>query len=626
MTGRLRRALSTLAIATVVAAGTVALDAGVATAAPGQVTRLAGADRYETSAAVSAVTFAQGAPVAFIASGELFPDALSGSAAAAAQAGPVLLTTPTALPGAITDELGRLQPQRIVVLGGEGAVSPQVHSALAAYTAGPVERLDGKDRYETSARVSAATFRPGAPVAFLASGELFPDALSGAALAARLGGPVLLTTARAVPATVTAELQRLKPRRLIVLGGTAAVSPAVADAAARAAGRAADRLGGIDRYATSAAIAQEFGTGVPTAFLASGATFPDALSGAAAAAGAPVLLTPPTALSEATGAALWRLSPTKVVVLGGTGAISAGVETLVQDFGVAHPAASGDRLTSGTELRPGSCLTSRDATTRFCVAGNGELSVAVDGAVTWRSRTTTADPAVLRIRADGNLVLFGTTGKVRWQSSTGGTAAVQLRVGDDGEVSLQTGRGAIRWATMTGRDAPIWGLPFEAGQRWSAGGPHTSLGSNQGARGSLDFGPYRTASERVVTIADGTVYLYRCGSKSYLGVQHAAGWQSTYYHLENEQRDLVGTTVPAGTYLGDTAQTLPCGGGSTFEHVHLTIRRDGQPVSVEGMTFGGYTVRSAGTDFSGTWHDATGRTVLTARGGAACCLTAPTGK
>ena len=70
----------------------------------------------------------------------------------------------------------RLEPgvatlgQRIVVLGGEGAVSPQVHSALAAYTAGPVERLDGKDRYETSARVSAATFRPGAPVAFLASG------------------------------------------------------------------------------------------------------------------------------------------------------------------------------------------------------------------------------------------------------------------------------------------------------------------------------------------------------------------------------------------------------------------------------------------------------------------------
>ena len=626
MTGRLRRALSALAIASVVVSGAVALDAGVATAAAGQVTRLAGDDRYETSAAISAATFATGAPVAFIASGALFPDALSGSAAAAARGGPVLLTSPTALPDAIADELRRLKPQRIVVLGGEGAVSAEVATALASYTAGTVDRLKGQDRYETSARVSAATFGTGAPVAFVASGELFPDALSGAALAAKLGGPVLLTTARALSTPVADELRRLKPKRLVVLGGTAAVSAAAADAASRAAGREADRIGGIDRYATSAAIAQEFGRTVPTAFLASGTMFPDALSGAAAAGGAPLLLTQPTALPGATGAALWRLAPAKAVVLGGTGAISAGVATLVQDFGVAHPAAAGGRLSTSTELRAGSCLASRNTTTRLCVADNGEVSVAVDGAVTWRSRTTAADAAALRIRTDGNLVLFGTTGQVRWQASTRGTAAVQLLVGDDGEVSLQTGGGAIRWATMTGRDAPTWGLPFEPGQRWSAGGPHTSLGTNQGARGSLDFGPYRDASERVVTIADGTVYLYTCGSKNYLGVQHAGGWQSTYYHLTNEQRQLVGKKVPAGTYLGDTAQTLPCGGGSTFEHVHLTIRRAGQPVSVEGMTFGGYTVRSSGSDFSGTWHDAAGRTVLTARGGAACCLTAPAGK
>lgn len=627
MTRSLRRMLGVVAITVVVAAGASALGAAPATAAAGQVTRVGGADRYETSAALSRAGFAPGAPVAFVASGEMFPDALSGAAAASAAGGPVLLTTPTALPAAIATELRRLKPQRIVVLGGTGAVSAGVAQALESYAARGVDRYAGVDRYETSAAVSAASFAAGAPVAFVASGEQFPDALSGAALAAKLGGPVLLATPSTLPATVTAELARLKPKRLVVLGGTGAVAQPVADAASRAAGRAAERIGGADRYATSAAIAREFGTGVPRAWLASGTDFPDALSGAAAAAGSPLLLTQPRALPAATGAALTRLAAARVVVLGGTGAITHAVSTLVQDFGVAHSAASAGRLTTATEVRAGACLPSPNGSHRLCVAANGTITVSAAGTVTWRSTGAASDATALRIRADGNLVLFGSGGQVRWQSSTTGTGATQLVVSDDGEVSLQTGAGAIRWATMTGPDAPTWALPFAAGQRWSAGGPHTSLGTGQGARGSLDFGPYGTASKKVYTIAAGTVYRYTCGGgKGYLGVQHTGGWQSTYYHLTNEQTALVGKAVPAGTYLGDAAQTLPCDGGSTFPHVHVTIRQGGQPVSVEGMTFGGYTVRSAGSDFSGTWHDGSGRTVLTARGGAACCLTAPSGK
>jgi hypothetical protein len=90
----------------------------------------------------------------------------------------------------------------------------------------------------------------------------------------------------------------------------------------------------------------------------------------------------------------------------------------------------------------------------------------------------------------------------------------------------------------------------------------------------------------------------------------------------NYQTQLVGQVVPAGTYLGDVGRTVPCGGGATFDHVHLTIRRGGALVSVEGMTFGGYQVRSDGRDYWGWWTDASGHRVLTSPGGAACCLTA----
>src|SRR4051812_8425730 len=96
-----------------------ALPAAVPSAS-GPVQRVAGADRYQTSAAISASTFAPGVPVAYIATGLVFSDAVSGGAAGGARGGPVLLTMPDALPGAIRSELSRLKPAKIVVLGGTG--------------------------------------------------------------------------------------------------------------------------------------------------------------------------------------------------------------------------------------------------------------------------------------------------------------------------------------------------------------------------------------------------------------------------------------------------------------------------------------------------------------------------
>jgi hypothetical protein len=99
------------------------------------VTRLAGADRYATSAAISTATYAPGVPVAYIATGLGFADALSGAPAAAHQGGPLLLVPGTSIPSVVATELARLQPGRIVVLGGTSVVSAGVASALDAYVA-----------------------------------------------------------------------------------------------------------------------------------------------------------------------------------------------------------------------------------------------------------------------------------------------------------------------------------------------------------------------------------------------------------------------------------------------------------------------------------------------------------
>ena len=88
-------------------------------------------------------------------------------------------------------------------------------------------RLAGADRYATAVAISKATYAPGVPVAYIATGLGFADALAGAAAAGTAGGPLLTIPGTSIPAATAAELTRLKPAKIIVLGGTSAISQAV---------------------------------------------------------------------------------------------------------------------------------------------------------------------------------------------------------------------------------------------------------------------------------------------------------------------------------------------------------------------------------------------------------------
>jgi len=194
--------------------------------ASGGATRVAGADRYQTAAAIARAYFSAGSEV-YVATGELFPDALSAGAAAAVGDAAVLLTRRDTLPAATATELARLRPSRIVVVGGTGAVSGALETALRSYSS-QVVRLSGATRYDTAVAVSRATFPNGANAAFIATGLAFPDALAAVPAAGRTGGPILLVPGASVPAPVLAELERLDPDTVFLLGGTAALGITVA--------------------------------------------------------------------------------------------------------------------------------------------------------------------------------------------------------------------------------------------------------------------------------------------------------------------------------------------------------------------------------------------------------------
>lgn len=266
----------TAALSDEVAQGLSELD-GVAS-----VQRVSGPNRYATAAAVSRARHEPGVDVVFVASGVDFPDGLSGAAAAAAARAPLLFTDPATLPAETAEELQRLAPRRVVVLGGVRAVSDAVATRIAELTGATISRLSGPNRYATAAAISASFVQPGTDVVYVARGDEFPDALAAAPAAARSATSVLLTDPEALPRATVEELRRIAPNRVVVVGGTQAVSERVLSKLGDYADEV-ERVAGADRYETALRLAVTFpyGPGAPL-HLVSGESFADAMAAAAA--------------------------------------------------------------------------------------------------------------------------------------------------------------------------------------------------------------------------------------------------------------------------------------------------------------------------------------------------------
>jgi putative cell wall-binding protein len=293
--------------------------------------RVGGSDRYATAVALSQRGFpGSDVPVAYLATGAAFPDALAAGAATGGD-GPVLLVPGTTIPQSVLDELSRLKPKKLVVAGGSAVVSNAVMAAASQAAGVTAVRAFGVDRYATAANLSVDRFSPGVPVAYVAAGADFPDALAATAAAAQLGGPVLLTAATALPTSTRAELDRLNPQRIVVVGSVGAISEAVKSAIGAYAPTTI-RLGGADRYETAAAVARDLAAAgsVHLTGIATGVTFPDGLAaGPVVAAEGGVLLLTPASLTPAVAEEVVRGDPDSVLFAGLEGAVPASVATAI---------------------------------------------------------------------------------------------------------------------------------------------------------------------------------------------------------------------------------------------------------------------------------------------------------
>lgn len=233
---------------------------------------------------------------------------------------------------------GRTRP-RTALLAAVGVAALLAPAAATTATAGgavptvaapALSRLSGPDRYATSVAASKAAFPTGsrATVVHLVSGTTLVDGYSSISAATAGAGTVLLTRPDAIPSVVAAELDRLNPTRIVVVGNTSTLSSAVASAAARYA-PTVTRVSGTSRMATSRAVNRLAFSSATRAWVVSGTSHSDAVAGAIAAAGhrAPLLVVQGTKsdLDPADATLLRDLGVDAVTIVGGTSAVSAGI-------------------------------------------------------------------------------------------------------------------------------------------------------------------------------------------------------------------------------------------------------------------------------------------------------------
>jgi putative cell wall-binding protein len=192
------------------------------------VERLAGADRFETAAAIARRLDPEPKGAVVITSGTVFADALAAGPLAASLDAPILTVLPDRIPPATAQALHDLSPSTIIVCGGTASVSDAVFQALGKL-ASDVRRVAGKDRYATAVAISSQLATDAVDTVVVANGKVFADALAAGPAAVRAGAPLLLVGGADVPAALVDELHRLAPDTLVIAGGTASVPTAAED-------------------------------------------------------------------------------------------------------------------------------------------------------------------------------------------------------------------------------------------------------------------------------------------------------------------------------------------------------------------------------------------------------------
>lgn len=283
------------------------IPASVSSANVENVSRIAGEDRIATSIEISKKMFNESDNVV-LASGFNFADALSAGQLAAALNAPLILSKDQ-LDSRTSDEIAKLKPKNMYIVGGENALSSNIEESVKSVVNDiNIERLKGNDRYETSVKVMEKTKEfVDAEYLLIASGKNFPDALSATSFMADHKALMVLSDGNSYPKSNLKEIAIGGVNQLPLNGFTG------------------ERIAGNDRYQTALAIAKRSFESNENAILANSKVFADSLSAVSVAKNykAPIILTDNENLTQSTKSYLENMN--SVTIIGGEKSVSSNI-------------------------------------------------------------------------------------------------------------------------------------------------------------------------------------------------------------------------------------------------------------------------------------------------------------
>ena len=247
--------------------------------------RVSGNLRYDTMAALTKQGGWETGGTVILAFGGNYPDALTAASLAGDSNSPILLTEGNSLSPQATEEIKRLSPSKVIIVGGSAVINDSVKNSVAAAAPGAsVQRIWGQTRYETATNI-LGELSNNSSTAIVTTGTNFADALSVSPYAFATHAPIVLSDPNnGLTDQTINELKAKNVSNVIIVGGQNAVPQKVEAQLTSAGLQVSKRIAGTTRFETSQMIADfeladdSLGFKADGIILATGNNFPDALA------------------------------------------------------------------------------------------------------------------------------------------------------------------------------------------------------------------------------------------------------------------------------------------------------------------------------------------------------------
>lgn len=264
-----------------------------------------GNNRFSTATEISKMNYVIGGTVVLV-NGNAVADGIAATPLATSENASILLANTNNLPSETANRMKEIAPQKVIIVGGENAVSKALEAKIANDYAVEVQRIAGKDRYATSFEIAKKLVESGAEIntAYIVAGTGEADALSVASKAGADKQPIILTGKDSIAPEMYAWLKEQNLEDAYFIGGNKVISDNVINSVNEITTNdvTANRIAGNNREETNAKVIEKLYTGgFSNVYAAKSNVLVDALSAGPMAAqrNCPVVLVNTNGLTDA---------------------------------------------------------------------------------------------------------------------------------------------------------------------------------------------------------------------------------------------------------------------------------------------------------------------------------------